>query len=67
MQRITPYLFFILVAGAFVLIAIKGDAGFEDEVDPLEAVLVVAAAFLGAHGLRYAVNRWLARRDRDAG
>ena len=63
MQRITPYLFFILAAAALVMIAVKGDAGFEEEVDPLKAVLVVAGAFAGAHALRFLVGRWLAKRS----
>ncbi|MXO50020.1 hypothetical protein GRI42_01730 [Erythrobacter gaetbuli] len=65
MQRITPYLFFILAAAALVMIAVKGDAGFEEEVNPLQAVLVVAGAFAGAHALRFLVKRWMAARDGD--
>lgn len=65
MQRITPYLFFILAAAALVMIAVKGDAGFGEEVNPLQAVLVVAGAFAGAHALRFLVKRWMADRGDD--
>lgn len=65
MQRITPYLFFILAAVALVMIAVQGDAGFEEEVNPLQAVLVVAGAFAGAHLLRFLVKRWMAGRGGD--
>ena len=61
-ERLTPYLFFVLCAAALVMFAVQGDAGFEEEVDPLQAVLVVAGAFIAAHGLRHVIGRWFGRR-----
>ena len=52
---------FVLISGS----APEGDAGFEEEVDPLQAVLVVVGAFAGAHALRFLVKRWMADRGDD--
>ena len=65
--RITPYLFFALAALALSLIALSpNDDWHSAEVDPLNAVLIVAGVFIGAHLLRKlaeaAVARW---KDRE--
>lgn len=62
-ERLTPYIFFLLAAGAFVMIAIQGDGALEEPVDPLRAVLVVIGVFAGAHILRALVARLLGKRD----
>ncbi|PZT91218.1 MAG: hypothetical protein DI637_02485 [Citromicrobium sp.] len=63
MRRITPYLFFVLAIGTFAMIALDDDQSWQaEEVDPLQAVLLVAAAFAGAHVLRLIVTRFFANR-----
>ena len=62
MQRLTPYLFFTLAATGLVWVAIRGDAGFHEEVDPLTAVIVVAGVFLAAHALRHLAARLFSNR-----
>lgn len=57
MQRLTPYLFFTLAVAGLAWVAIRGDAGFDEEVDPLTAVIVVAGVFLTAHALRHLATR----------
>ncbi|SFP24998.1 hypothetical protein [Qipengyuania nanhaisediminis] len=63
MQRLTPYLFFTLAVAGLVWIAIRGDAGFDEEVDPLTAVIVVAGVFLAAHALRHLAARLFRKTD----
>lgn len=63
MQRITPYLFFILAALALAMIALDPDDSWQaEEVDMLDAVLITAGVLIGAHALRklagWAVSRW---------
>lgn len=65
MRRLTPYLFFLLAAAGLLMVAIKGDAGFEDEVDPLQAILVIGGVFIGAHALRHIMIRVLENRQED--
>ena len=62
MQRLTPYLFFTLALAGLVWVAIRGDTGFEEEVDPLTAVIVVAGVFLTAHALRHLAARRFSNR-----
>ncbi|MBX7514761.1 hypothetical protein K3179_09410 [Qipengyuania sp. GH38] len=57
MQRLTPYLFFTLAIAGLAWIAIKGDTGFDEEVEPLTAVIVVTGVFLTAHALRHLAAR----------
>jgi len=62
MQRLTPYLFFTLAAAGLAWVAIRSDTGFDEEVDPLTAVIVVAGVFLAAHALRHLATRLFRKR-----
>ena len=68
MQRITPYIFFLLVILALGMIAFHPDESWQTEkVDPMTAVLVTVGVLIGAHLLRklgeavYA--RWKSNRE----
>lgn len=68
MQRITPYIFFLLVILALGMIAFQPDESWQtEEVDPMTAVLVTVGVLIGAHLLRklgeavYA--RWKSNRE----
>lgn len=66
MQRITPYLFFIIAAGALAMIAFDRDQSWQTEdISPLRAVLIVGAAFAGAHLLRLIVTRYFGKDRAD--
>ena len=67
MQRLTPYIFFLLVIIAFAMIAFDQDQGWQtEEVDLLDAVLITAGVLIGAHVLRKIVATLYARwRDRE--
>lgn len=68
MQRITPYIFFLLVILALGMIAFQPDESWHgEEVDPLTAVLVTVGVLVGAHVLRKvgaaAYARWKSNRE----
>ena len=64
MQRLTPYLFFTIAALGLALIALDTDQSWQtEEVDLLDAVLIVAGTLIGAHVLRKLVVWLLSRRD----
>lgn len=53
MRRLTPYIFFLLAVFAFAMISQQPDTGWQtEEVDPVQAVLIVAGVLIGAHVLR---------------
>lgn len=59
--RLSPYIFFLLAAGAFAMIAVQGEESLTEPVDPLRAVLIVVGVFAGAHILRALVARLFGR------
>ena len=53
MNRLTPYIFFLVVVIGFAMIALDNDQSWQTEqVDMLDAVLVIAGVLAGAHVLR---------------
>ena len=53
MQRLTPYLFFIIAALGLAMVAVDQDQSWQtEEVDTLDAIIVIAGVFIGAHLLR---------------
>lgn len=53
MDRLTPYIFFIVAILAIGMIALQDDGSWQtEEVDMLDAVLITAAVLIGAHLLR---------------
>lgn len=66
MQRITPYLFFVIAAGAFAMIALDSDQSWQtQEISPLRAVIIVGVTFAGAHLLRVLVTRYFSKKEKD--
>ena len=64
MQRLTPYLFFLLACVGLAMIAFDADQSWQtEEVDLGGAVLIVAGTLIGAHVLRKLVVWLLSRRD----
>ena len=64
MQRLTPYLFFLLACVGLAMIAFDTDQSWQtEEIDLLDAVLIVAGTLIGAHVLRKLVVWLLSRRD----
>jgi hypothetical protein len=65
MQRLTPYLFFIIAALALAMIALDPDDSWQtEEVDTLDAVLITVGVLVGAHALRR-LGGWLYSRYKD--
>ena len=63
MSRLSPYLFFVLAALAFAMVALSDDDDWQsEEVSLLESVLIVGGVFLGAHLLRKLVAMAMDRR-----
>ena len=57
MTRLTPYLFFILAALAFVMVALSDDDAWQSQdVSLFNAVLIIGGVFLAAHGLRKVIT-----------
>lgn len=53
MRPLTPYLFFLLAALAFLMIALDDDDSWQTEkVDMLDGILITAGVLIGAHVLR---------------
>ena len=67
MQRLTPYLFFLVAALALAMVAFDQDQNWQtEEVELLDAVLIIAGVFIGAHFLRKLAGFLYARmRDRE--
>ena len=67
MQRLTPYLFFTIAALGLAMVALDQDQSWQtEEVDTLDAVLIIAGVFIGAHLLRKLAGFLYGRlRDRD--
>ena len=67
MDRLTPYIFFIVAILAIGMIALQDDGSWQtEEVDMLDAVLITGGVLIGAHLLRMlgkkAFERWKERR-----
>lgn len=53
MDRLTPYIFFIVAILAIGMIALQDDGSWQtEEIDMLDAVLITAGVLIGAHLLR---------------
>ncbi|MBX7493609.1 hypothetical protein K3163_10350 [Qipengyuania sp. 1NDW9] len=67
MDRLTPYIFFIVAILAIGMIALQDDGSWRtEEVDMLDAVLITGGVLIGAHLLRLigrkVFERWKERR-----
>lgn len=67
MDRLTPYVFFIVAILAIGMIALQDDGSWQtEEVGLLEAVLITGGVLIGAHILRRfglrVYDRWKSRR-----
>ena len=64
MNRLSPYLFFVLAALTFAMVAFSDDDHWQsEEVSFLDSVLIVGGVFLGAHLLRKLVSVAMDRRQ----
>jgi hypothetical protein len=66
MDRLTPYIFFIVAILAIGMIALQDDGSWQtEEVDMFDAVLITGGVLIGAHLLRkigqLVFTRWKAR------
>ncbi|MBY6217225.1 hypothetical protein [Qipengyuania aquimaris] len=67
MDRLTPYIFFIVAILAIGMIALQDDGSWQtEEVDMLDAVLITGGVLIGAHLVRMlgkkVFERWKERR-----
>ena len=65
MRHLSPYLFFLLAVLGLGMIALAPDDQWQsEEVDVLDAVLIIGGVFLAAHALRRLVRNAAERREK---